>query len=209
MYKLYYSAGTCSMAVHVALIETGAAFALVNCSLKDGKNRTPEFLKMNPRGQVPVLQDGELAIREGGAILTYLLDKQQSPLLPAGPTAERARALEWLMWCNASLHPAYSRCFWLSRTVKDEAQKQALLAEAGKQVQALWDEAEARLAGNKYLAGDKVTIADILFTVIANWTMGHPLTFGPNVKRLLKEISTRPAYQQALQAEGVEYKAAA
>jgi glutathione S-transferase len=207
MYKLYYSAGTCSMAVHVALIECNAAFELADCSLKDGKNREPEFLKLNPRGAVPVLLDDALVIREGGAILTYLCDKEKSALMPSSGAA-RATALEWLMWCNATLHPAYSRFFWLGRTVTDDTQKQTLQTVALANIQSLWDEAEARLAAHPYLAGNECTIADILLTVIANWLAGM-VSFGPNVTRVLKAVSSRPAYQKALQAEGVEYKAAA
>src|SRR5262249_40965590 len=98
MYKLYYSPGACSMAVHVLLNEIGAPLQLESASTKEGKNRSPEFLKINPRGQVPVLDmDGHI-MREGGAILSYLCDKHNSPLLPREGIA-RADALEWLMFC--------------------------------------------------------------------------------------------------------------
>lgn len=210
MYKLYYSPGVCSLAVHVALNECGVPFELINTSIPEGKNKDAAFLKLNPRGQVPVLIDGDLPIREGGAILSYLCDKEKSALLPTSGAA-RATALEWLMWGNASLHPAYSRFFWLSRTVQDEAQKKVLLQAAVSSIQAFWDEAEIRLGTNKYLAGDKVTIGDILLTVIADWNgwLSQPVNYGPNVKRVLKEISSRPAYQKSLQAEGLSYKSAA
>lgn len=210
MYKLYFSPGACSLAVHVALNECGAQFEAINTSIQDGKTRDATFLALNPRGQVPVLVDGDLPIREGGAILTYLLDKEKSPLLPASGPA-RATALEWLMWGNATLHPAYSRNFWLGRTVTDEAQKQTLQAVGLEGIQKLWDEAEARLAKQPFLAGNECTIGDILMTVIANWNgwLPQPISFGPNVTRVLKAVSSRPAYQKAMQAEGIEYKAAA
>jgi len=210
MYKLYYSAGSCSSAVHVVLRECGAAFELIDASIQAGKTRTPEFMKMNPRGQVPVLVDGDLPIREGGAILSYLCDKEKSPLLPASG-AERATALEWLMWCNASLHPTYSRLFWLNRMAKDEAEKKMLIEATFAQIQGFWAEAEARLATHAFLAGETCTVGDILLTVIANWNswLPQPISFGSNVTRVLKAVSSRPAYQQAMQTEGVEYKAAA
>jgi glutathione S-transferase len=55
MYHLYYSAGSCSMAIHIALREMGLDFDLIDTSLGAGKNRSAEFLALNPRGQVPVL----------------------------------------------------------------------------------------------------------------------------------------------------------
>ncbi|MBP7253287.1 MAG: glutathione S-transferase family protein [Alphaproteobacteria bacterium] len=211
MYKLFYSPGACSLAVHVALKECGAPFEAINTSISEGKNKTAEFLKINPRGQVPVLMDGETPIREGGAILTYLLDKEKSPLLPSGGLP-RAAALEWLMWCNASLHPAYSRIFWLNRVVQDEAQKKSLLSAARDVINSYWDEAEARLGKQAFLAVEQCTIGDILLTVIADWNgwLPEPIKFGPNVSRVLRAVSQRPAYQKALAAEGISaYKAAA
>jgi glutathione S-transferase len=208
MYKLYYSPGACSLAVHVALNECNAAFELVNCSIPEGKTRDASFLKLNPRGQVPVLVDGDLPIREGGAILTYLCDKEKSALLPASGAA-RATALEWLMWGNATLHPAYSRVFWLGRTVQDAAQKTALQTAALASIQTLWAEAEERLAAQPYLAGAECTIGDILMTVIANWNGWLPeaISFGPNVTRVLSAVSARPAYQKAMATEGIAYQA--
>lgn len=210
MTKLFYSPGACSMAVHVALNECNLPVELINTNLSEGKQRDPAFLKINPRGQVPVLQDGDLVIREGAAQMLYVLDKEKNALMPQSGAA-RAKALEWLMWGNATLHPTYSRFFWLNRAVQDEAQKKALCQATLEQIQKLWDEAEAHLGSNKFLAGDQPTIGDILMTVIANWNgwLPTPIKFGPNITRVLKAISSRPAYQKALQAEGVEYKAAA
>src|SRR5580698_9846115 len=136
MYKLYYSPGACSMAVHVALNECNQQVALEKVNIRE--KRTPEFLKLNPRGQVPVLVDGDLVIREGAAILVYLLEKHKSPLLPS-TGRERAVAFEWLMFCNATLHPAYARCFFLMRNAKDAAKEQ-LLGTALAMINKLWAE---------------------------------------------------------------------
>ncbi len=209
MYTLYYSPGACSMAIHIALIEIGAEFTLENVSIKEGKNRTSEYLKINPRGSVPTLVEDENAIREGGAMLIYLLDKHQNPLLPKSGIA-RAKALEWLMFCNSTLHPAYSVLFSAMRVLKDKAATDPFFIAASERVQKLWDEVDTHLAKNDYLAGSECTAGDILMTVIANWggSLPQPPSFGANVKRLLKNVSARPSYQKALAAEQVEYKAA-
>jgi glutathione S-transferase len=214
MYKLYYSTGACSMAVHIILREVGAQFEAIETSLQAGKTQTPAFLKLNPRGQVPLLVEtaSNTTIREGAAIITWLCDTHKSPLLPASGIA-RAKALEWLMWCNATLHAAYSKCFWVNRSVQDEAMKMQLMQQCMQQVQTLWDEADQRLASNAFLAGEQCTAADILMCVIANWNSYFPDAvqpkLGANVKRLIGQVIARPCYQQALQAENVTYKAAA
>jgi glutathione S-transferase len=208
MYKLYYSSGACSLAAHVVLNEIGADFETISTPTSDGSTRTPEFLKINPFGGIPVLAEDDNTISEGGAIITYLCDKHNSPLLPKSGW-ERAVALKWLMFANSTLHPAYSRTFWISKNLPQD-QQDAALKIARTQIQTLWDTIEAQLEkqGTPYLAGKDVTAGDILVTVIANWNPQN-YKFGPKTKALLKSVSTRPAYQKALETEQVEYKAAA
>jgi glutathione S-transferase len=206
MYTLYYKSGACSMAPHVLMNELNIPFEAKKVEAAEMKS--PEFLKLNPRGQIPLLIiDGE-PVKEGAAIMIYLLDThdKDGKLMPKAGLP-RAKALEWLAWCNASLHPACGKVFGLSRLTLDEKVKSELSKAYVAQVQSLWDEADARLGKTKYLAGDSLTVADILLSVIANW--GLPVTLGTNVKRMIKEVSQRPAYQKALQTEQVEYKAAA
>jgi len=208
MYKLYYSPGACSMAVHVILNELNVPFELAKVSTKDGSMKTPEYLRLNPRGQVPVLVVDGKPMKEGAAIITWLLEEHKSPMLPKSGFA-RAKALEWLCWCNASLHVGYSKAFWLFKVQLDDNPKAVMQKSAFEQIQSMWDEAEARLAESKYLGGDSFGSADILMTVIANWNPGHQFKLGPNVKRVIKEMIARPSYQKALKEEQVEYKAAA
>lgn len=197
------------MAPHIILNELNVPFEAINQGdhLKD-----PDFLKLNPRGQIPLLivpnESGGEPVKEGAAIMAYLLDThdKDGKLLPKSGLP-RAKALEWLMWCNASLHPACGKVFGVGKLTLDEKAKADLGKAYLAQVQDLWNEAEARLGKTKYLAGDHVTVADILLAVIANW--GLPVTLGPNVKRVIREVSARPAYQKALKTEQVEYKAAA
>lgn len=208
MYKLYYSPGACSLAVHVVLNEIGAKFEAVRKSTKDGSMKSEDFLRLNPRGQVPVLEVDGTAIREGGAIITYLLDTHKSPMLPQSGVA-RAKALEWLMWANASLHPAYSRAFWMMRQEIDATAKKTLQDNIFANIQSFWDEAETRLLHSPFLAGEQMGAADILITVFANWDVGHQFKTGPNVQRVIKSVIARPAWQKAVAEEGVTYKAAA
>ena len=209
MYTLYYTPGACSLAVHVALEEVGAKYKLENVSSADG-SRTPEYLKINPRGSVPVLDHDGFIQREGAAILITLLDEHKSPLLPAAGNA-RAAALEWLAFANSTLHPAYGRMFGLHKALGDKAAESPLYDAAIAQIQRWWDDVEKRLAASPYLAGEQCTIADILVTVIANWSpmAKKPINLGPKAKALFSRIIARPAYQKALADENVTYKVAA
>lgn len=207
MYKLFYSPGACSLAVHVILNELAVPFEAIRKSTKDGSLKSPEFLKLNPRGQVPLLIAGDTPVKEGGAIITWLLDTHKSALLPASGM-ERAKALEWLMWANASLHPAYSRGFWMMHQQIDEKAKATLNQSIYTQIQSYWDEAEARLAQSKFLGGDAIGAADILITVISQWGVGHEFKFGPNLQRVFKAVQDRPTWQKAVAAEKAQAQAA-
>ena len=205
-YELYYSPGACSMAIHVLLNELGQEVDLLKADIS-GATKDPQLEKVNPRGQVPVLVENGKALREGGAIAVYLCDKHSTALLPKEGWA-RAQALQWLMFANASLHVGYSKAMFIKKTEGSEKQ----LEKALDAIQTMWDEIESQLEnhGGGYICGKDMTVGDILITVIANWGfLPRDFKFGPLTKTLLKTVSTRPAYQQALQAESVEYKAAA
>ncbi len=208
MYKLYYSPGACSLAAHVALIEIDARFQLENVAVPAGQPKSSEFLKVNPRGSVPVLKIDDFILREGAAILTYLLDTNQSPLLPKSGL-ERAHVLEWLSFANSTLHPAYSRCFFMNRILGDNAPQNELYKPSIFQIQKYWDEIEAQLNKTDYLCGNDCTIADILVTVIANWSFffKEPITFGVKTKAFFTRVISRPSFVKALEVEGVKYRA--
>jgi glutathione S-transferase len=208
-YELYGLSGACSLAVHVILNELGQNPKVKMMDRATNEIKSPEYLKINPRGNVPLLVEDGKPLREGGAQIVYLCDKFKSPLLPQSGW-ERAQALQWLMFANSTLHPAYSRTFWLSKHIPAGENQDNAIKEARVQIQALWDHVEEELtkSGTPYVAGKDITAGDILLSVIANWNPAA-YKFGPKTKALFKAVSARPSYQKALQAEQVEYKAAA
>jgi glutathione S-transferase len=210
MYKLYYSPGACSLAIHVLLNEIDAKFEIENVAAPAGQPKSPEYLKINPRGSVPTLKIDDFILREGVAIMLHLLDNHQNSLLPKSGL-ERAKVLEWLCFANSTLHPAYSRCFFQHRILGDEAAKNVIYAPSIKAIQKYWDEIEEVISKQNYLAGSECSIADILVTVIANWSpaMKEPINFGSKTKEYFKRVIARPSYQKAMEAEGVTYKVAA
>lgn len=211
MTTLYYSPGTCSMAIHVMLNEVGAEFKLKPILTSKGEQKTPEYLLINPRGAVPALQDGDRLLLECAAILMYLVEKHQSPLLPASGEA-RNKAIEWLMFANATMHPAYAKAFFANKNCSDAAAKDELLKVAISTINTLWADVENTLKNQPYVCGEECTVADILLTVIANWSTNfpdHKIILGERCKQLFKRVTSRPSYQKALASEQVEYKVAA
>ncbi len=208
-YELYTMAGSCSMAIHAVMNELGLDPKVHIMEKNDGPNgiKSEAYKKLNPRANVPFITEDGKGIGEGGAILTYLCDKN-GKLLPKDGIA-RANALQCLMFANSTLHPAYNRTFWIGVNVPEAAREESL-KNARAQIQDLWNYVEAQLeqAGTTYCCGNEPTAGDFLITTIANWNPAA-YTFGPKTKALLKNISARPSYQKALASEKIEYKAAA
>lgn len=215
MLTLYGMTGSCSMAIHALLLELNQPVKVIDVRVPDGQPRPAEFLAINPRGNVPVLIDEGHTIREGAAIALHVLKKFPGTLMPHEGFA-RAEALEWLMFANATLHPAYARIFFIQRHVTQAEGRKQALAAAFDSVNRLWAEVNERLATRAYLCGDAVTPGDLFVTVIANWGQSNPagevaqnVKLGAHVKRLLKAVTQRPAFAQALAEEAIDYKAAA
>lgn len=206
-YELYTKAGSCSMAVHAIMNELGLNPKIHIMEAGEHSLKSPEYLKINPRGNVPCLVEDGKAMIEGGAIITYICDKE-GKLIPKNGF-ERAKALQWLMFANATLHPAYGRTFWINSNLPED-QREAALKSARSQIQQLWDYIESELAkeGGAYVCGSEPTAADFLITTIANWNPAA-YKFGAKTKALFQNISARPSYQKALSEEKIEYKAAA
>lgn len=203
MYKLYYSAGTCSLAIHALLNELNQPFELV------AKSSVDDFTKINPRGAVPALADGDKIILEGAAIVLYLLEKHKSEMLPTSGDA-RINVIQWLMFANATVHPAYSKMFFSNRVITDNVAKSEALKAGAAAIEKLWQDVDTQLAKTAFVCGDKPTAADFLLAVYANWGGFFPveIKIGDNVKRMFKEIVSRPSFQKALATENVKYRAA-
>ncbi|GAB4372893.1 MAG: glutathione S-transferase C-terminal domain-containing protein [Kiloniellaceae bacterium] len=196
--KLYYLPGSCSLASHIALRETGARFDLERI---DAANKSADFLALNPKGYVPALtlDDGDL-LTENAAILQFIADsKPDSGLAPAAGSRQRVRLQEHLNYIASELHKSFSPLF---RADSSEAEKQA----AKKRVGLKLDWVEKLLSdGRKYLLGDSFSVADIYLFVVANWTgpTGIGLDSWPNVAAFQQRVAARESVQAALKAEGL------
>lgn len=196
MYTLYFLPGACSLATHVLLLELGQVVEPIN------KNTLSDFVAINPLGSVPVLVDGDKVLREGAALILYLLGKHANTWLPASGAA-RERAIEQLLFANATVHPAYSKLFFINGTLSDEAARAEGFQAAVASLNKLWQVVDTQLAEQAYLGGNSPSPADLLLTVYAGWNGYFPLPIqlGPNVARMIAAVRARPAFQRALAAE--------
>lgn len=204
--KLHYYPSNASMAPHMLLEEIGEPFELVLVDRTKGAHKSPEYLKLNPNGLIPVLQDGDLVLYEAAAICLHLADRfPQARMAPAPGTVERAHFYKWLMWLTNTLQAALILYFYPERWSDDEAGARAVKAHAEAKIGGMLDQLDAELGrhGGPWFMGEHYTALDPFALMLCRWTRGferpaRSLTqLGPYLQRLLK----RPAINRAFEAE--------
>lgn len=108
---LYFAPGACSRVPLIVLEEMGVAFDAKLIRFIKGEHRSPDYLRLNPKGKVPVLVVDGRPLTENVAILTYLATAYpQAKLLPFGQgIMEDAQITSLLAWCSSGMHPIITR----------------------------------------------------------------------------------------------------
>ncbi|KAJ5601777.1 hypothetical protein N7510_011311 [Penicillium lagena] len=167
--KLWYSPGACSLAAHVLLLETGLNFDL---ELSQVGQFTDEFIKLNPKGRVPVLSlDGEV-ITEIPAILTAISCLVPEKHLLGETTLETARVYEWLNYLSGTLHGQGFGALWRpERFLDDESLFPKLQEHAVWTIRQCYGFIEDKIASSQcyYAVGGSFTIVDPFLFVLYRW----------------------------------------
>jgi glutathione S-transferase len=199
--KLYYSPGACSLSPHIALLEAGLPYDLVKVDLRAKKlENGDDFLKVNPKGQVPALalDSGEL-VTEGPVIVQMIADKAPGKnLAPARDSAERYKLLEWLNFITGELHKNFSPMF--NPAIPDEVKNVFRERIMGK-----FRYLDAQLAGRDYLMGKQFSVADGYLYTMLRWADGHKFDLSDlkNLMAFKERVAARPKVQEALTKEGL------
>lgn len=181
--------------VRIALREKALACDEVIVDLPGGALQQPEFLRLNPFAQVPVLEDGDLVLAESVAILEYLEERYPSPpLLPVDAVA-RARVRELVLWSNGYLAPAWKAA--LAPLFVPGVQADDPSVRDGRAALARYlDVLEARLGDASWLAGG-YSLADVchapFVTTLAMAGCGDVLQARARVAAWVERLAARPA----------------
>jgi len=196
MYTLYYMPNACSLATQVVIRELGQPLELINMQQVD------YFSAINPVATVPVLVENTHVHREGAAIILHLLDKHPSVMLPA-VGVQRDKAVQDIMFANATVHPAYSRLFFIAQHISDPVAQQSAFAAAAETITHLWQVVEQQLTEQDFLGGEQPAAADIMLAVYSRWGASFPvdLPLGDNTRAMLETVQAMPNFQRALAAE--------
>jgi glutathione S-transferase len=164
-----------------------------------GELRGEDYLRINPFGRVPSIDDDGFKLFESGAILLYVADKSGA-LLPKD-AKKRALATQWAFAALDTVEPAMTDLAAIDRFSPDAAWAKERRPMLAKAAQASLKTLEAELAGRPYLAGDEFTIADILLISVLRFIQ-HTDLLGdvPAVSAYKARCEARPAWKRVLAA---------
>ncbi len=197
--KLYYTAGSCSFAVHIALQEINQSVESIAVDLRTKKTASGEdYRAINPKGYVPALQtDSGVLLTEVPAVLQYVADLQPTAgLAPANGTVERAELQGWLGYINAELHKDFGPLF--DPTASEETKKYTVT-----KLMRRFALVSERLAKSPYLMGSTFSLADAYLYVVLSWPamVKMDLSAWPSLLAYQSRISQRPTVKAAQAAQ--------
>ena len=157
-----------------------------------GETRTPAYRAINAMGEAPVLEHDTLRLAQSGVILDYLADK----LGQFGPRDdnERREILRWLLYDNHKLTSYTATYRFMRQYVRDP--DRAVMAEFRRRAESAWDVLNAHLEGRRYVAADRLTIADLSLCGYLFWPeeIGVDWDAYPNVRDWLERIRGEPRW---------------
>ena len=218
MLQLYFAPGACSFVPHVALeairAATGESFVPKLVKLHTGEQKAPEYLAINPHGQVPVLIVDGRPLNQIVAICDYL-DRRfpKAGLLPAESWA-RAQALSQLAWMNNTVHPAFTHVFRPADFADSEAAQADVRKAAAQRFRAHLERIQGwSSAAAPYWFGDRISFHDAYAFTLFRWGgyAGIDPKSLPAYLAYLERVMAAPPVAAALERERIKldtYRAA-
>jgi glutathione S-transferase len=206
MLRLHYYPGNASIAPHMALREIGAPFELVLVDREKDAQHSAGYLRLNPTGRIPTLEDGDLVLWETAAILLHLGERfPASNLVPPVDSALRPHLLKWLFHLTDTPQPEYRGYFYPHSRSDDPSAWPAIKAKAESNLAGIFAVLDTQVGQGPWLLGETYTIADPLLLMLIRWGRGftRPLRDYKNLGPYAQRMLARPAIAATFAAEGI------
>ena len=198
MIRFFGSPASSAGRTHWLLEELQVPYEYQRVNVREGQTRTPEFLAMNPSGNVPFLQDDDIKLFESVAINFYLAQKYGGSLW-ASALPERALMYQWSLWAVATLQPVVMDIMYHSAILPEAQRDPRVVERARANLPRYLQTLETSLTDKQYLVSDTFSVADINAASVVNLApaVGFSLDAYPVSKAWLQRLKARPAYQKA------------
>jgi glutathione S-transferase len=198
-----------TLRAHWMLLELGLDYETRAIRSRTGETQMADFLRLNPRHKIPVLQHKSFVLTESAAIVQYLGETFPNPTLYLPKDSQARAALnEWCFFIMTELdagslyvarrHEGLPQIYGEAPTAVDSAK-----AYFSHNLEAM----APRIASAPYLFGDRLSAADILLMTCLDWAAVTGIALPPELSDYRRRIAERPAYRAALQRNFVEHQA--
>src|SRR5712672_1076537 len=207
MLKLYYARNTCALASHIALEQAGADYEAVRVDFATNAQRSPEYLKINPKGRVPSLVTDRGIMTETPAILLFVSQSfPKARLAPLDDPFALGQVQAFNSYLCATVHVAHAHRMRGYRWADDPAAIEAMKRKVPDSVAACYELIESKMLRGPWVMGDAYTICDPYLFTVAQWMEGDsidPARF-PKVRDHRQRMSERAAVRKVVAEELAE-----
>ncbi|MET0676837.1 MAG: glutathione S-transferase family protein [Bradyrhizobium sp.] len=203
MLKLYYSPGSCALASHIALEESGIAYTAERISFKDSQQTTPAYLAINPKGRVPALVTDRGVLTENPAILTFVAQgAPQAKLLPDDPFAY-AQAQSFNSYLCSTVHINHAHKMRGARWASEESSFADMKRKVPDSMAASFGLIEREMLKGPWVMGEQYTVCDGYLFTLGLWLEGDGVDLAklPKVADHRKRMQDRAAVAKVVAEE--------
>jgi glutathione S-transferase len=200
MIKLFWAPGTCALASHIALEESGAKYDTVKLSFQQGDQRKPEYLKVNPKGRVPALVTDRGIITETPAILAWIAQTQPQAKLAPADAFDFAAAQAFNSYLCSTVHPAHAHRPRAARWSDDPAAQKTMQAKVPQNMSECFTLIETEFLKGPWVMGAAYSICDPYLYTISGWleSDGVDIAKFPKVHDHFKRMNERAAVKAVM-----------
>lgn len=204
MLTLYYAPRTCALASLITLEESGLDHRVEVVDMKTGAQRSPDYLKVNPKGRVPALGTDRGIITETPAILVYIAHNAAGRrLAPFEDAFAFARLQAFNSYLCSTVHVAHAHGRRGGRWSDDAAAVESMKAKVSQNMTDCFRLIEDTMFEGPWVLGERYGVADTYLFTIAGWLEGDgvdPALF-PKVAQHRARMLERPAVARAMAFE--------
>jgi glutathione S-transferase len=201
MLKFFYSANSCAVASRIALEEAGADYELINIDFSVNQQRSPDYLKINPKGRVPALATERGVITENPAILAFIAQSYPAAkLAPLDDPFAFGQVQAFNNYIASTVHVAHAHGPRGTRWADDPAALHDMKRKVPETMAACFDLIEQEMLAGPWVMGSAYTICDPYLFIIASWleSDGVDVTRFPKVLDHRQRMAERPAVKRAM-----------
>jgi len=204
MLKLFYASRTCALASIIALEDAGAEYELARLSFAKGEQRTPDYLKINPKGRVPALVTERGVLTETPAILAYIAQTHPAAnLAPFDDPFAFAERQSFASYLCSTVHVAHAHRPRGSRWADEPASIEDMKRKTPANMRECFRLIERDLFRGPWAMGESYSFVDPYLFTVASWLPSHEVDIAefPAIAEHHRRMSERASLQRALAAD--------